>query len=179
MNSKKYASRHHKRINHYTTAAAAMSPQGNNTKLTVFGDTIRECIIRHAGDKCRYVTFWVTIRFSNIMFVVECVVPLTAARLPFAISVMSSVVVSVTRFSYSCNLVDVISCCLHLVIVIFAHLLVIIVCSIRDLAYTLPCDCCIAWFWPWTPSRSRPVCHNIDNNHVANITATHNRNDKC
>ena len=75
MNSKKYASRHHKRINHYTTAAAAMSPQGNNTKLTVFGDTIRECIIRHAGDKCRYVTFSVTTSFSNIMFVVECVCP--------------------------------------------------------------------------------------------------------
>jgi len=93
MNSKKYASRHHKTNNHYTTAADAMPPQENNTKHTVFVDTIRECITPHAGDKCRYVTFSVTTRFSNIVFVVGCEVPLTAARLPFAISVMYSVVV--------------------------------------------------------------------------------------
>ena len=93
MNSKEYASRHHKTNNHYTTAADAMPPQENNTKHTVLIDTIRECITPHAGGKCRDVTFSVTSRFSNIVFGIECVVPLNATRLPFAISVMYSVVV--------------------------------------------------------------------------------------
>ena len=161
----------------YATAAAAKSPQGHNTKLTVVGGTIRKCIIRHAGDKCRYVTYSLTITLSNVMFVVACQVALAAASFTFAISVMSLVVVSVTRLWYSCNLDDIISCCFSLVIVIFViktHSLHIYphtwrswLGSIRNLAYTLHCDCSIAWIWPWTPRRSRTVSPNISKNDVA------------